>query len=228
VSIGEIREATLSRFVRDEMLSSILAGEFVPGQRINELDFASRLKVSRVPVREALRALESVGILVSRKHLGMTVRELTSQEVQDLYQLRAVLDGFCGRSAASLPSPKLKKLSLVLKASVNAMKQSAANGDCRSYYFENLAFHWAIVESADNRQISDTYRATVQKLHIARMKNLASDEQMRKSIQEHGLILKAISSGDTAASASLMESHVNDAYIRAHKHYIQDPDHEKT
>ena len=77
-------DTPLGKRVRDDVLARILAGELKPGQRINEPDVAARLGVSRVPVREALRELESSGLVASRNHAGVFVRELSAREVADL------------------------------------------------------------------------------------------------------------------------------------------------
>src|SRR5215470_3037336 len=98
--LASVRETSLAKLVRDEMLRLILRGELVPGQRINEPDVAARLNVSRVPVREALRELESSGLVEARKHSGVFVRVLDRDEIADLYDLRSVLDGHAGRRAA--------------------------------------------------------------------------------------------------------------------------------
>lgn len=99
---NDVRDTSLAKLVRDDMLALILKGVLAPGQRINEPDVASRLQVSRVPVREALRELESSGLVVSRKHSGVFVRQLDAAEIRDLYQMRGLLDGFAGRCAAGL------------------------------------------------------------------------------------------------------------------------------
>jgi DNA-binding transcriptional regulator YhcF (GntR family) len=112
-----VRDIPLSKLVRDDMLALILKGVLVPGQRINEPDVASRLQVSRVPVREALRELESSGLVISRKHSGVFVRQLDAAEVRDLYQMRGLLDGFAGRCAARLPDAQREALLTVLEAS---------------------------------------------------------------------------------------------------------------
>ncbi|MBK5206250.1 MAG: GntR family transcriptional regulator, partial [Polaromonas sp.] len=101
---NDVRDTSLSTLVRDDMLALILKGVLMPGQRISEPDVASRLQVSRVPVREALRELESSGLVISRKHSGVFVRQLEAGEIRDLYQMRGLLDGFAGRCAARLPA----------------------------------------------------------------------------------------------------------------------------
>jgi DNA-binding GntR family transcriptional regulator len=212
--LSDVRDTSLSTLVRDDMLALILKGVLAPGQRINEPDVASRLQVSRVPVREALRELESSGLVISRKHSGVFVRQLDAAEIRDLYQMRGLLDGFAGRCAAGLSAEQREALLLLLDASVDAMRLAASQQDVQCYYAENLRFHWAIVESAGNRQLSDSYRGIVQKLHLSRLKNLAQDVGMQASIAEHVDIVQALRNADAPRCEALMAHHVGDAYKR--------------
>lgn len=211
---NDVRDTSLAKLVRDDMLALILKGVLAPGQRISEPDVALRLGVSRVPVREALRELESSGLVVARKHSGVFVRELEAAEIRDLYQMRGLLDGFAGRRASELPTAQRETLLALLDASVATMLQSASQQDVPSYYAENLRFHWAIVEAAGNRQLSDSYRGIVQQLHLARLKNLSQDVGMQASIAEHVDIVQALRSADPVRSEALMSHHVGDAYGR--------------
>lgn len=214
---SDVRDTSLAKLVRDDMLSLILKGVLAPGQRINEPDVASRLQVSRVPVREALRELESSGLVVARKHAGVFVRQLEADEIRDLYQMRALLDGFAGRCAAQLPDAERSALLQMLDASSATMRDAASQADVNLYYAENLRFHWAIVEAAGNRSLSDTYRGIVQKLHLSRLKNLAQDVGMQASIAEHADIIDALRQADPLRSEALMAQHVSDAHTRLRK-----------
>ncbi|SFV03591.1 transcriptional regulator, GntR family [Polaromonas sp. YR568] len=209
-----VRDIPLSKLVRDDMLAMILKGVLVPGQRINEPDVASRLQVSRVPVREALRELESSGLVISRKHSGVFVRQLDAAEIRDLYQMRGLLDGFAGACAARLPAAERNALATLLDASNQVMQAAASQHEVQQYYSENLRFHWAIVEAAGNRQLSETYRGIVQKLHLSRLKNLSKDIGMKVSIAEHVEIAKALRDADAARCEALLSHHVSDAYQR--------------
>jgi len=211
---NDVRDTSLAKLVRDDMLALILKGVLTPGQRINEPDVASRLQVSRVPVREALRELESSGLVISRKHSGVFVRQLDATEIQDLYQMRGLLDGFAGRRVAQLPMEQRETLLVLLDTSVNVMQQAATQQDVQRYYAENLRFHWAMVEAAGNRQLSDSYRGIVQKLHLSRLKNLSQDVGMQVSIAEHEEIVQALRRADAVRCEALMARHVGDAYER--------------
>lgn len=212
--LSDVRDTSLAKLVRDDMLGLILKGVLTPGQRINEPDVAARLGVSRVPVREALRELESSGLVVARKHAGVFVRQLAAPEIRDLYQLRALLDGFAGREAARCAADQKEALLTVLDQTIEAMKAATADQDVQRYYGENLRFHWAIVEATRNQSLIDTYRGIVQKLHLSRLKSLAHDFGMQASIAEHAAIVRALREGDPARCERLLAEHVSSAHGR--------------
>lgn len=207
-------ELSLAKVVRNDMLTLILKGTLAPGQRINEPDIASRLGVSRVPVREALRELESSGLVVARKHSGVFVRQLDPSEIRDLYQLRALLDGYAGRQAAQMAKAPRALLLASLNDSIQAMQDAEAQHQVQRYYAENLRFHWLIIASAQNHAVTDTYRGLVQKLHLSRLKNLSKDVGMQASIAEHRDIVNALGQGNPSLCEALMSNHVDIAFKR--------------
>ena len=221
-AIAAVRDVSLAKVVREDILGLILRGDLKPGSRINEPDVAERLGVSRVPVREALRELEATGLVVSRKNVGVFVRELAPREVAELYELRGVLDGHAGTRAAGLAEVPRRALSKFLDAATAAMRKAARRGDVPAYYAENLRFHWTIVEAAGNGKLSETYRGIVQQLHLVRLKNLAQPVGMAASIAEHEAIAKAIRDADPAAAGRLLADHVGAARKRLDNHLSEE------
>ena len=221
--IAGVRDTSLAAIARDEMLGLILRGELVPGQRINEPDVAARLRVSRVPVREALRELESTGLVFTRKHSGVFVRTLAPKEVADLYDLRSMLDGHAGRRVAGLPERERRALVKRATGFLREMKAHARKHDVQAYYASNLAFHWAIVEAADNEPMARTYRGIVQQLHLSRLKNLSRDIGMQVSLVEHQHIIDALAEGDADRCQLLLSSHVTASHGRLVERLNQDP-----
>lgn len=209
-----VRATSLGQLVRDDLLGMILRGDIKAGERINEPDIAGRLGVSRVPVREALRGLESSGLVEARKHSGVFVRRLEAEEVRALYELRALLDGFAGRRAAALPDPERMRLAEALDASVARMQEAAQDVDVSAYYSENLRFHWLMVEAAGNAPLSETYRNIVQKLHLSRLTNLSHGLGMTVSVADHREIAAALRAGDAPRCQQLLERHVQQAHAR--------------
>jgi DNA-binding GntR family transcriptional regulator len=212
--VAAVRGLSLAKVVRDDVLGLILSGELAPGSRINEPDVAERLGVSRVPVREALRELEATGLVVSRKNVGVFVREFSPKEVADLYELRAVLDGHAGLRAGALAAAPRRALSRTLESATAAMRKAARRHDLAAYYAENLRFHWVIVEAAGNEKLSDAYLGIVRQLHLWRLKNLSRPVGMAASIAEHEAIAKAVRDGDPARAGRLLAEHVGAARKR--------------
>lgn len=209
-----VRATSLGKLVRDDVLGMILRGEIKAGERINEPDVAARLNVSRVPVREALRELESSGLVEARKHSGVFVRKLGAEEIRGLYELRALLDGFAGRRAAGLPDAERGRLADALDGSVGRMEDAARADNVSAYYSENLRFHWLMVEAAGNAAVTETYRNLVQKLHLSRLTNLSHGMGMLVSVAEHRAIAAALRAGDAGACEQLVASHVQRAHER--------------
>ena len=88
-----IRKQTYSDQIREYIKHCILSGEFEPGDKINEMDIATRLKVSRAPVREAMQHLTDTGFLVSMPQKGKFITSLTSKEIFDSYATGGILEG---------------------------------------------------------------------------------------------------------------------------------------
>src|SRR5688572_9776099 len=93
---------SLTVIVQGEVERMILSGELKAGERINEQVLASRLGVSRGPIREAARALEHAGLLTAVVNQGVFVRQITEEEAKEIYEVRAVVFGFVCRRLADL------------------------------------------------------------------------------------------------------------------------------
>lgn len=210
-SLQALRQVPLARLVHKEILSGILCGELQPGEKISDSALAERLGVSRMPVREALRDLESSGLVETRKHTGVFVRMPNTREISELYELRAGLDAVAGRKvAAALPPGLLGKLT----ACNETMAAAVQHRDVLTYYRANLEFHWNIVSAAGNRELMSMYRGVVQRVHTARIKSLSSDVAMMTSFQDHRDIVEAIRAKEPDRCAVLMSAHVGRAITR--------------
>ena len=213
-----IKNTTLGTLVRDRLLSKILSGELLPGQALREPEIVEELQVSRVPVREALRQLESMGLVVARKNCGVNVRTLTDKEVEDLYAFRAMLDEFAGRQLCQQDRAQRTAVAGRLDQLCDAMDSAITQDDTQSYYRSNLQFHWVFIEALGNAEIEKTYREIIQKLHLARFGNLRNPEHRRHSNDEHRLIATALRAAASPEGgqecAALLSRHVNQALQR--------------
>src|SRR5574340_77607 len=125
-AIRLVRNHSLATLVQNELERLILSGELAPGAKLGEEDVALRLNVSRGPVREAFRALDQIGRVRIAKNRGVSVREISVAEADEIYELRAGLDELIGRLAASRIS---REQVVALRALIKRMERAAASQD---------------------------------------------------------------------------------------------------
>ncbi|RPJ06556.1 MAG: GntR family transcriptional regulator [Deltaproteobacteria bacterium] len=178
-----------------EFRQEIMDRSLLPGTKLSESSLCRRWKVSRTPIREALRRLESEGLISSSRYKGFTVNPISMEDMENLYTIMISLDSLAGRLATPIlcRDPKrLKALEQVCRDMARFMK----NGDAKNYIRKNLEFHFFILHACGNPWLVrilenlhvQTNRFIVNALYIPR--------RMEKSCQEHLEILKRLRRGD--------------------------------
>jgi phosphonate utilization transcriptional regulator len=209
-----VQSNSLPMLVAREVERMILAGELSVGERVNESALAAHFRVSRGPVREALRGLEESGLLRLEKNRGVFVREISLAEADEIYDLREALDELVGRRLA-------KRFDAGVRAAVDRlldeMDLAAERGDAASYHRVNLRFHDTLVEATGNAKLVATYRRLIKELHLFRLKGLTAGGGLPVSNDEHRAIVKAIAAGDADGAARRMREHVRASRKRMHK-----------
>ena len=169
-AIELLQNHSLATLVRSELERRILVGEIAPGAKLAEADIAGELNVSRGPVREAFRALEQAGLVRTEKNRGVFVREVSLQEADEIYEVRAGLDELIGRLAAQrITAAQLADLRELLRK----MQQAARLKSVDDYYPLNLRFHALLAGFAGNRTLEAVYGRLVNELHLYRRETLA-------------------------------------------------------
>src|SRR5512133_3113761 len=123
--------------VREVLLERILNGEYAPGERIVETQVAQEFSVSQAPVREALRELEILGMVVSEPYRGARVREVTSRELAEIYPIRAAIEEVAAREAAKTLDGDVG----ALEGELDAMLAAADSGDIHQMLVHDVRFH---------------------------------------------------------------------------------------
>lgn len=201
-----LRNETVQRLVQREIERFILAGELRVGERINENEIARRLGVGRAPVREALRTLEEADLVRFEKNRGARVREITLEEAEDIYELRAAVEALiCRRAAAKVTPAQLDELRLL----VARMDADAARGDLESYHESNVQFHDRLTEFSASREFANFYRALIKKLMLFRRRTLGQGGAAALSNAEHQTILKHLEAKDRNAAGRSMHKHIS-------------------
>lgn len=209
-----LRSSSLPMLVQEELERLIMNGELPVGGRLNESDLAVRFGTSRGPVREALRALEEVGLVRTERNRGFFVREISFQEVEEIYEIREVLEELIGRRvAASISADKIERIGEL----IDAMERTAAEGSIEGYAALNLRFHEALLGYAGSDKLRETYSRLTKELHLFRMRALADGGGLQVSVVEHREILDAIASGDPDVAGAALRRHVVASRQRMHK-----------
>ena len=194
----------------------ILAGDIVPGSKLNEALLAKALGVSRGPVREAFRALEESGLVRLEKNRGVYVRQIPIDEADDIYELRAVLDDFVGRRVAATANPEAVR---ALRGDIARMEKATARNDVDSYLTANLDFHDRLVTLAGNAKLLLIYRRLANELRLFRRATLAQGDTLAVSTREHREIVDQIAAGKVAAAGRALYDHVMASRERMHRLY---------
>lgn len=184
----------------------IVAGRLKPGTRLDEQSLAQRFRVSRTPVREALRQLASTGLVVRRPRQGAVVATITIQQMIEMFEVMAELEGMCARLAARRMTKEEKQ---ALKAVHQACGRLVKKGDVDAYYAMNKRFHETIYAGAHNRTLEDMTRSIRNQLTAYRRYQLRQTGRMANSFAEHQAVLDAILAGDAETASRLMLGHVN-------------------
>lgn len=213
-AIDLLRSQSLATLVQRELERSILAGELAPGDKLTEETVAARLNVSRGPVREAFRALESAGLVVTEKNRGVFVRQVSLSEADEIYELRAGLDELIGRLAAARARPQQVT---ELRELLARMQKAARAKNVDQYYPLNVRFHERLAELTGNRTLLVHYRRLVNELHLYRRQTLArGNDSFPTSMAEHAAIVEAIAKGDGERAAKLLYEHAMESRQRLH------------
>jgi DNA-binding GntR family transcriptional regulator len=198
------RTQSLTAIVSRELERMILSGELKAGKRLNEQALATRLGVSRGPVREATRALERAGLVTVIVNQGVFVREIGFEEALEIYDLRAVVYGYaCQRLAGHLTKAQEAELASL----VAQMDDAIGRSDTTGYYGLNLRFHDAMMTFADHRRAKQVYESLINETHLFRQRALGSKDNMMESNGEHRAILAAIGEGNAERARKLGEDH---------------------
>ena len=222
VAFELLRRHSLAMLVQESLHRSILSGEFAPGVKLNEADIATRLNVSRGPVREAFRALEASGLLKTEKNRGVMVRVVSLREAEEIYEVRAMLDESVARKLANHMPPETLA---TLKRIVTEMKAARKTRDSARYTQLNMQLHDAMIAGVGNQHLTATYRQLVLQLGLFRQAAIEADHSaLSESIAEHEKIVSALANGDEELAVSLVREHVAHGIARmrrAHERSVE-------
>ena len=204
---GHISAHAVCTAIREDIVS----GALVPGSRLIEDILAARYGVSRVPVREALRTLQSEGFVTTRHHAGACVAEPTEQEAADLLEIRVLLEPLgAARAAVRRSTAHLK----VLRGLVRLGRERSGHGHPADLRQLDGWFHETLAQAAGSPSL--TAQLTQLRRKIEWMYTVEPSARVAESWDEHGALLDAVARGDAGRARSLMAAHIERA-LPAHR-----------
>lgn len=202
--LASLDRSTLRERALVALRSAIVSGRYRPGDHLGEVELASHLGVSRGTVREALRHLQQEG-LVTAGHRGMLrVNSLTSQEVRDLYRVRAALEGLAVTDIIASRQPQ---------AAVRALREALAqlpgpHEDFAARVEADLGFHLLLCRLSGNSMLVEAWRNLEGRIRVAIMNGDDADSPTLMAADRHAPIIDAIERGDVAAAVAVVADHM--------------------
>lgn len=199
----------------DLLLEAIENGALPAGTRLRETELATRFSISRTPVREALKRLETQGLVAHEPHHGAIVARLDYTQMAELYFMREMLEG----TAASLASIHATPTEIEVLREMVVRDREMVN-DPKALAGTNRAFHRQLHLSARNRFLSQTLSTMRLSLALLAGTTLAIPDRGGEALDEHSAIVEAIARRDPAAAEMAARAHIKAAF-KARIHLIQ-------
>jgi len=200
-----VQPRTMVDQAAEAIVAAAVRGAFLPGDRLVEAEIARDLGISRVPVREALRLLESQGIVVSTPYKGMRLMRLTNPGAAERMRVRLALELLAIREALRLPGGAERFAAL--RVAAEAHRRTASAPDPVARVAAELRFHAELCRAAENATLFALWQGLARQLAV--LWGIAEPERdaMQRSI-EHLLLLTALEAGDESTAAATLTAHV--------------------
>ncbi len=197
LSLGSRAYQELKRF--------ILGRQIPPGGKLNEVELAGALGISRTPVREALNRLEKEGLVQIFPQRGAFVVQFSAEDIYELFLIRENLEGLAAFLAAERMDPEnLSRLSSL----VQGFREPYTDQDIRRYARDDFKFHQTIVTLSGSRRLMNLVSTLHDQIRIFRLTSLGLSGRMKSSLQEHVQITRALQAGNREESERRMRQHI--------------------
>lgn len=213
VPLPEINEGrTLTDRVTYALRKAILTGYFEPGEKLDPHLIAQELDVSRMPVREALRRLESERLVETQSHRGTFIRVLSRRDIDDLFDVRKLLEVEVVRLVTPLIPPAVLN---DLETSLNEELVRLDRGDSSRHYESDDHFHKTLLALVENRFLREVLSSFNHRISLVRaIAVLHSGPHLVTPVEEHIAIVHAMRNRDAAEAANLMALHLENSKHR--------------
>lgn len=191
--------------VAQRLRDQIFTGTLLQGSFIDEGAICKHLNISRTPLREALKVLTAEGLVRHEPRRGSFVREVSEQDLDEIFPIIALLEGRCAFEAAlNISDSDIS----ALDGLHDRLQQHAKFKRINDYYATNLTIHEAIITLADNRWLALVISDLRKILKLARLQQLHAPGRLEQSLHEHMAIYAALRARDCAGAEAAMRTHL--------------------
>ncbi len=214
----------MSEVICDEITNWIMDGTLGVGQRIREEDLAEVFGVSRMPVREAIRMLESRGLVDTIPYVGSSVKKLSSEEIDEIYLLRTILEPLaCELASERITEEEIDVLEGIQEKLENLCLQPKNLENSKALYFANRDFHIGIYSASGLEKLLSIINNLWDSIAYLRIRTAFSENYPQQMIREHREYLKLLRSRDGKELASQLKENLRlhaDTYIKNGRYKI--------
>lgn len=205
-----IERLTLHEEVTNRLRDMIVQGLLAPGERIQEMALAQQLKVSRTPIRDALKVLTAEGLVQLLPLRGAEVRQFSAKDARDMLEVIALLEEYAGLKACQASDARIEA---VLALHEDMLKLYASR-DRRAYFERNQQIHQALIALADNDSLSLTHDMLSKRMRSLRYSGNSSPENWAAALQDHEEMARALRQRDGQALSRAMGEHIRRTWVR--------------
>jgi DNA-binding GntR family transcriptional regulator len=203
--IISIPRQVLHQEVAVRLRQRIVEGQLAPGAKLNERELAELLKVSRTPLREALKMLAAEGLVELLPNRGAVVAQMSAQDVADTFEVIAGLEGQSGELAAQrITESELAEI----RALHYEMMAAWTRRDLPTYYRLNAQIHTQINAAARNPVLAQTWRTVNARLQALRFRSNFDEAKWKRAVKEHERMVELLAARDAVALRALLVEHL--------------------
>lgn len=191
----------------EKIYQAIIRGEIKPGDRLRETELASQIGLSRTPIREAIRKLESDGVVEHQPRVGAMVKKLSQQEIVELYEMRIVIE----ETAAQMAARHISNAEIETLRAINQEIASAGSPDKSAKL--NRDFHSCILHAARNRYLVQSFTGLAHHFVLLGATTLESETRISEVVAQHEEIIQALQNRDAVAVSDVMRKHMETSLL---------------
>ncbi|MGW8764401.1 GntR family transcriptional regulator [Streptomyces sp. NPDC055815] len=203
-AVQKRRPQTAQQFVLEELRRAITSGELRPGGPIRQEALAARFEVSRVPLREALKALEAEGLVVHHVHRGYFVAELSLDDLEEIYRIRELLETEAVRMAVRwMPDGTVATLERIQRE----VERAAGEGDIAAMAAANRLFHFTLIEASGMPRLVRLITTLWDATDAYRSLYYTEPTHRKQAVREHRAVISCLRQGDEEATVRWLDEH---------------------